>query len=51
MELLIDYVTIVHLLLVIMYAAAGLRTRSLENKAEIVSEVEKNVWPAIVAGK
>ncbi|KAF9672286.1 hypothetical protein SADUNF_Sadunf11G0025600 [Salix dunnii] len=31
--------------------AAGLRTRSLENKAEIVSEVEKNVWPAIVAGK
>ncbi|KAL3596347.1 hypothetical protein D5086_007984, partial [Populus alba] len=31
--------------------AAGLRTRTLENKAEIVSEVEKNVWPAIVAGK
>ncbi|KAB5533955.1 hypothetical protein DKX38_017041 [Salix brachista] len=31
--------------------AAGLRTRSLENKAEIVSEVEKNVWPAIAAGK
>ena len=53
MELLssINYVTIVHLLLVIMYAAAGLRTRSLENKAEIVCEVEKNVWPAIVAGK
>ncbi|XP_031249147.1 quinone oxidoreductase PIG3-like [Pistacia vera] len=31
--------------------AAGLRTRTLENKAEIVSEVEKNVWPAIMAGK
>ncbi|GJM87277.1 hypothetical protein PR202_ga03216 [Eleusine coracana subsp. coracana] len=31
--------------------AAGLRGRSLANKAQIVSEVEKNVWPAIVAGK
>ncbi|KAJ9690328.1 hypothetical protein PVL29_012797 [Vitis rotundifolia] len=31
--------------------AAGLRNRSLENKAVIVSEVEKNVWPAITAGK
>lgn len=31
--------------------AAGLRGRSLENKALIVSEVEKNVWPAIAAGK
>ncbi|PON70973.1 Quinone oxidoreductase PIG [Parasponia andersonii] len=31
--------------------AAGLRTRTPENKAEIVSEVEKNVWPAVVAGK
>ncbi|KAH7836708.1 hypothetical protein Vadar_004618 [Vaccinium darrowii] len=31
--------------------AAGLRYRSTENKALIVSEVEKNVWPAIVAGK
>ncbi|KAL7243849.1 hypothetical protein ACSBR1_016132 [Camellia fascicularis] len=31
--------------------SAGLRYRSLENKAAIVSEVEKNVWPAIVAGK
>lgn len=30
---------------------AGLRIRSPENKAEIVAEVEKNVWPAIVAGK
>ncbi|XP_071706573.1 uncharacterized protein [Rutidosis leptorrhynchoides] len=30
---------------------AGLRTRSLEKKAEIVSEVEKNVWPAIAQGK
>ncbi|RVW35917.1 Quinone oxidoreductase PIG3 [Vitis vinifera] len=27
--------------------AAGLRNRSLENKAVIVSEAEKNVWPAI----
>ncbi|KAJ9168913.1 hypothetical protein P3X46_020390 [Hevea brasiliensis] len=31
--------------------AAGLRGRSVENKAEIVNEVEKNVWPAIVEGK
>ncbi|KAL5730087.1 NADPH:quinone reductase [Ranunculus cassubicifolius] len=30
---------------------AGLRTRSLEKKAEIVEEVEKNVWPAIAEGK
>jgi NADPH:quinone reductase-like Zn-dependent oxidoreductase len=32
-------------------AAAGLRGRSLANKAQIVSEVEKNVWPAVAAGK
>ncbi|XP_062162292.1 uncharacterized protein LOC133869335 [Alnus glutinosa] len=31
--------------------ASRLRYRSPENKALIVSEVEKNVWPAIVAGK
>lgn len=31
--------------------AAGLRSRSPENKAEIVREVEKHVWPAIEAGK
>lgn len=31
--------------------AAGLRSRSTENKALIVSEVEKNVWPAIAVGK
>ncbi|XP_020270248.1 quinone oxidoreductase PIG3-like [Asparagus officinalis] len=31
--------------------AAGLRTRSRENKAEIVREVEEQVWPAIEAGK
>ncbi|TVU30679.1 hypothetical protein EJB05_22313 [Eragrostis curvula] len=31
--------------------AAGLRGRSLANKAQIVSEVEKNVWPAIASGK
>ncbi|KAK1621323.1 hypothetical protein QYE76_026840 [Lolium multiflorum] len=30
---------------------AGLRSRSLANKARIISEVEKNVWPAIVSGK
>ncbi|CAI9279741.1 unnamed protein product [Lactuca saligna] len=30
---------------------AGLRTRRLEKKGEIVSEVEKNVWPAIEQGK
>lgn len=32
-------------------SAAGLRTRTPENKAVIVAEVEKNVWPAIAAGK
>ena len=37
--------------MVFVYVAAGLRNRSLENKAMIVSEVEKNVWPAITAGK
>ncbi|PKA62189.1 Quinone oxidoreductase-like protein [Apostasia shenzhenica] len=31
--------------------AAGLRNRSIENKASIVAEVEKRVWPAIEAGK
>ncbi|KAG6393979.1 hypothetical protein SASPL_144555 [Salvia splendens] len=31
--------------------AAGLRNRSLENKAVIVNEVEKYVWPAIAEGK
>ncbi|RZS02820.1 hypothetical protein BHM03_00032899 [Ensete ventricosum] len=31
--------------------AAGLRNRNLENKAKIVAEVEKHVWPAIAAGK
>ncbi|XP_028803193.1 quinone oxidoreductase PIG3-like [Neltuma alba] len=30
---------------------AGLRNRSPENKAMIVSEVKKHVWPAIEAGK
>jgi len=35
----------------IVRAAAGLRNRSAENKAEIVREVEKHVWPAIEAGK
>jgi NADPH:quinone reductase-like Zn-dependent oxidoreductase len=32
-------------------AGAGLRSRSPENKALIISEVEKNVWPAIAEGK
>ncbi|CAN0852812.1 Quinone oxidoreductase PIG3 [Linum grandiflorum] len=31
--------------------AAGLRYRTAENKATIVSEVKKHVWPAIAAGK
>ncbi|XP_030528806.2 quinone oxidoreductase PIG3-like isoform X1 [Rhodamnia argentea] len=31
--------------------AAGLRNRSTENKAAIVSEVEKEVWPVIEQGK
>ncbi|KAF9609570.1 hypothetical protein IFM89_017209 [Coptis chinensis] len=33
------------------YLGAGLRTRSPEKKAVIVSEVEKNVWPAVAEGK
>jgi hypothetical protein len=33
------------------YVAAGLRHRSAENKAVIVNQVEKIVWPAIAAGK
>lgn len=33
-----------------MLPAAGLRNRTPENKALIVREVEKNVWPAIAAG-
>nr|ACR37013.1 unknown [Zea mays] len=32
-------------------AAAGLRGRSAASKTQIVSEVEKNVWPAVAAGK
>jgi hypothetical protein len=39
------------MLMVVVYAAAGLRHRSAENKAVIVNQVEKIVWPAIVAGK
>lgn len=31
--------------------AAGLRNRTPENKAHIVQEVEKNVWPAITENK
>ncbi|KAL5772529.1 hypothetical protein ACOSP7_012132 [Xanthoceras sorbifolium] len=31
--------------------AAGLRSRSPENKAEVVSEVEKYVWPTIMTGE
>ncbi|GAV59485.1 ADH_zinc_N domain-containing protein/ADH_N domain-containing protein [Cephalotus follicularis] len=31
--------------------AGGLRVRSTESKAKIISEVEKNVWPAIAEGK
>ncbi|KAM3362430.1 quinone oxidoreductase PIG3 [Capsicum galapagoense] len=35
----------------ILLDAAGLRSRTAKNKAQIVREVEKNVWPAIAAGK
>ncbi|MQL80103.1 hypothetical protein Taro_012557 [Colocasia esculenta] len=31
--------------------AAGLRGRSTEDKAKIVAEVEKHVWPAVAAGR
>ncbi|CAH8272388.1 unnamed protein product, partial [Arabidopsis lyrata] len=30
---------------------AALRQKSIENKVVVVAEVEKNVWPAIKAGK
>ncbi|KAL4278326.1 hypothetical protein GQ457_03G037120 [Hibiscus cannabinus] len=30
---------------------AGMRARNTENKAMVVNEVEKNVWPEVVAGK
>jgi NADPH:quinone reductase-like Zn-dependent oxidoreductase len=30
-----------------LYVGTKLRNRSAENKAVIISEVEKNVWPAI----
>ena len=40
-----------HIILSKSCAAAGLRGRSPANKAQIVSEVEKNVWPAVTAGK
>jgi hypothetical protein len=39
------------MLMVVVYVTAGLRHRSAENKAVIVNQVEKIVWPAIVAGK
>ncbi|GLJ33405.1 hypothetical protein SUGI_0672350 [Cryptomeria japonica] len=31
--------------------AAGLRTRAVENKAHIIADVQKHVWPAIEEGK
>ena len=45
------HIIIVFLFPFILYVAAGLRSRSAENKAVIVSEVENIVWPAIEAGK
>jgi NADPH:quinone reductase-like Zn-dependent oxidoreductase len=39
------------MLTVVVYVAAKLRRRTPENKAAIVAQVEKVVWPAIVAGK
>jgi len=37
--------------MMVVSVASRLRYTSPESKALIVSEVEKNVWPAIVAGK
>jgi NADPH:quinone reductase-like Zn-dependent oxidoreductase len=45
------HIIIVFLFPFILYVAAGLRSRSAENKAVIVSEVENIVWPAIEAGR
>ena len=33
------------------HAAAGLRSRSVENKGQIVQEIRTHVWPAIESGK
>lgn len=41
----------VFLLFKCLCTVAGLRSRSIENKAQIVGEVEKKVWPGIEAGK
>ena len=32
-------------------SAAGLRSRSVENKGEIVAQVKANVWPEVESGK
>jgi NADPH:quinone reductase-like Zn-dependent oxidoreductase len=45
------YIIYGFILVVVVYVAAGLRYRSPENKAVIVNQVEKVVWPAIVGGK
>ena len=37
--------------MIFLYSGAALRPRNPENKAMVVNEVEKNVWPAIAAGK
>jgi NADPH:quinone reductase-like Zn-dependent oxidoreductase len=49
--MLLVYIIYGFMLMVVVYTAAGLRYRSPENKAVIVNQVEKVVWPAIVAGK
>ncbi|KAF7119337.1 hypothetical protein RHSIM_Rhsim13G0174500 [Rhododendron simsii] len=46
-----EFTSLTKIAILYYYAAAGLRYRSTENKALIVSEVDKNVWPAIVVGK
>lgn len=46
-----DCVSVIFVSIFDFSTAAGLRSRSAKNKAQIVREVEKNVWPAIAAGK
>lgn len=51
MDLILDCISVDFMSVCDFSTAAGLRTRSAENKAQIMREVEKNVWPAIAAGK
>jgi NADPH:quinone reductase-like Zn-dependent oxidoreductase len=50
-HLILFYVIIMHSVWVLVGTASTLRARTEENKASIVQEVIKNVWPEIESGK